>query len=73
MSRQELNYRGGFEKNIALATRTFMPDRELFTLMLKATNNAKRERAKSQVVEETKAVFEFGQKFVVNGKPPGWP
>jgi len=30
--------------------------------------NPKRERAKSRVVEEIKAVFKFGKKFVINGK-----
>jgi hypothetical protein len=30
--------------------------------------NTKLERAKSKVVEETKAVFKFGQKIVVNGR-----
>jgi len=31
--------------------------------------NTKRERAKSKVVEETKAVFEVGKEFVRNDKP----
>ena len=65
-----------------MQVRTFTPILKTLKSKVRATNlksdatkikswvkNTKRERAKSKVVKEIKAVFEVGKKFVRNDKP----